>query len=814
MYSNMLPVPENEKARISALKNYDILNSISELEYDRITQLAAIICNVPISLITLIDETRQWFKSRTGLEISETPREVAFCQYTIMDREVFEVPDTWNDERFRSNVLVTGDPGIRFYAGYPLTDPDGYALGTLCVIDRKPNQLTPQQHTALRLLSAEVMQLIVERRQKEELKNFEKIFRLSNDLICVSDHQGLLKRVNPSFKMLLGIDPESMLGQSLFELVHPEDLEETYQRMEHLGSGEAIVNFIHRVRHTSGAYIDIQWTVTPDPSTGDLFAIGRDITEKKAQERHLKQAIAMAEEASIAKSEFLANMSHEIRTPLNGIIGFADLVLKTELSEVQLQYLTVVNESANSLLAIINDILDFSKIEAGRMELHLEASDLHELSCQAADIITFQIQQKGIEMLLNVPLDLPESIWTDPLRLKQVIINLLSNAAKFTDTGEIELKIEVLEYLSAEAARFRFSVRDTGIGIKLEKQREIFEAFAQEDVSTTKRYGGTGLGLTISNELLALMDSRLQLMSSPGVGSTFFFDVTLGYEAGEQRSWDHIGMISSVLVVDDNENNRLILQQMLSLKGIHTTTVKNGLEALDMLASASTFDVVLMDHHMPYMSGIETARKIRENIHGNAAAVPIVLLSSSADASAVVRECDEINIQHRLIKPVKSADILHVFSRLHQKMERREALRTPQLIEVLTTQPLVILIADDNPVNMMLTRTILRRAASNATILEAKNGEMALAHYKQHKPDLIFMDVQMPLMSGYEATVEIRSMEDGKHVPIIALTAGKRIGERDKCIAVGMDDFLVKPVVEEMIRMMLLRWMPEKEKRE
>ncbi|RZK77653.1 MAG: PAS domain S-box protein, partial [Pedobacter sp.] len=358
--------------------------------------------------------------------------------------------------------------------------------------------------------------------------------------IIATDDKGLITVFNTGAEKLLGYTAEEMIGKET-----PDDISGLItfiQNPDRHGSEQREWDYVRK----DGTLSRLSIAVTPIRNKAKkvigYLGIGVDITSLNNQREELKVARIKAEDANVAKSEFLANMSHEIRTPLNGVIGFTDLLLKTNLNETQQQYLSIVNQSGNALLSIINDILDFSKIEAGKLELAVEKCDLYEMSAQATDIITYQIQSKGLEMLLNIPYDLPRFIWADPVRLKQILINLLSNASKFTEKGEIELKIETLEEVG-KLTKFRFSVRDTGIGIKADKQDKIFEAFSQEDGTTTKKYGGTGLGLTISNKLLGLAGSKLQLTSTPGKGSTFYFDLLLKAEQGEAIEWrdiDHI----------------------------------------------------------------------------------------------------------------------------------------------------------------------------------------------------------------------------------------------------------------------------------
>ncbi|WP_186755524.1 PAS domain-containing hybrid sensor histidine kinase/response regulator [Echinicola salinicaeni] len=551
----------------------------------------------------------------------------------------------------------------------------------------------------------------------------------------------------------------------------------------------------------------LRWEVRPwyqfDGEIGGIMMLTQDVTESCLQREELKRAKILAEQASIAKSEFLANMSHEIRTPLNGVIGFTDLVLKTELTETQTQYLSIVNQSGNSLLNIINDILDFSKIEAGKLDLDVDKNDLYELTNQASDIITYEVHRKGLEMLLNIDPDIPRYIWVDSVRLKQVLVNLLGNASKFTEKGEIELKLSPLGKVNKKGEiGIRFSVKDTGIGIHPDKQKKIFKAFSQEDVSTTKKYGGTGLGLTISNSLLHMMGSKMNLESELGKGSTFYFDLKVKCEHGEPAVWDEDLNIKSVLIVDDNENNRMILERMLELRGISTVQAKNGFEAIQRLINEEKFDVILMDYHMPMMDGIETIRKIRESFE----AQPIIFLHSSSDDEKIVKACKELNVQLRLVKPIKLREMYDSLLSLNRK-ENNKKKQGDKVEEIsVLSNDIKVLLVEDNNINMLLAKTVIENISPGIKVLEAFNGKEALEVCAKELPDMIFMDVQMPEMNGYEATAAIREKYKQHNILIIALTAGNIKGEKEKCLKSGMNDFIAKPFVEEDLVRLLDKW--------
>src|SRR6266403_1540675 len=573
------------------------------------------------------------------------------------------------------------------------------------------------------------------------------------DSIFAKDSEGRYLLANKAFAKLHGLEsPELLLGKSAFDLfpkeraaaLHAADLE--VMRAAKFFEGE---------RSAVNAEGNVRWILMSKvPLTNQhneivgIVGVNRDITQGKRSEAELRQAKEAAEAANRAKSEFLANMSHEIRTPMNGIIGMTDLALETELTPEQQEYLSMVKTSADSLLTVINDILDFSKMEAGKLELDRSAFNLHESLEETVRAFGVRAGEKGLELVCDIRPDVAQTVVGDPARLRQVVVNLLGNAIKFTDRGEVVLHVEMKEAQDRHVL-LHFAIRDTGIGIAEDKRQVIFQAFAQADSSPSRNYGGTGLGLTISSRLVEMMGGRIWLESMPGQGSTFHFTVTfeLPHAQMERRERKQEVVLANipVLVGDDNPTNRRILEATLLQWGMKPTLAEGGLPALAALRRAKEAGnetlLLLLDAQMPGMDGFS------------------------------------------LMEKIESAKLL-----------TRHTLRQ-------TRRRLQVLLAEDNAINRTLVVRLLSKRGHSVVV--ASNGKQAVSALETQTFDVVLMDIQMPEMDGFEATAAIRQKEKaiGAHIPIIALTAHAMKGDRERCVAGGMDGYVSKPVqAEELIQ--------------
>jgi PAS domain S-box-containing protein len=682
-----------------------------------------------------------------------------------------------------------------FQDEYRVVRPDG----TMRVIESRGEVVRGDDGTPLRMFGTG--QDITERRHAEvERRNFSTILDGSHDAISACSLDGVLISWNRGAEKLYGYTAEEAIGQHVAMILPAQEGDADRANWRRTRRGENVEPFESVRIAKDGREVAVAVTLSPIvDAAGEITgvaAIGRDITHHKQTLTALAETSAKAVEASRLKSQFMANMNHELRTPLNGVIGISSLLLGTALNEAQREYVEALRVSGNALMAVIEDILDFSKIEAGKLELESEPFELRTLVEDVASMVAVSQPERGVEVVSCVDPSLPSNVWGDANRIRQVLTNLANNAVKFTQAGEVDVNVSG-HHDTAERVHLRFEVIDTGIGIDAGKQESIFESFAQVDGSTTRRYGGTGLGLTIAKQLVAMMGGEIGVRSTPGEGSTFWFTLPLRVAPSDPPPVADPALAGvRVLVVDDKATNRAILTCQLGGWGMAVETAANGPAGLAELQAAARsgrpYDLVLLDFKMPGMSGGELGLAIRADPSLRAMALVMMVAARDSASAAAVVEVDGV-----ATKPLRQPRLYEEIARVvtgSPASEPADPGQPPPYADAQRAATRRILVAEDNAVNQLVAVRLLEQRGYVVDV--AANGREALEMHARTPYDAIFMDCQMPELDGYETTGEIRRREDGgeRRTPIIAMTASTMPGDNERCLAAGMDYYSGKPI--------------------
>ena len=765
----------------------------------------------------LMTNTHEWCEEGIHSRWHEFQR-VGFDRHPMLTERLLgghdaHVPDSQFACDLTSHECTSLDTqGIRSLLAVPMIS-EGRTIGFLGFDSvREPKEWPAETIALLRIVADIIATTQARMSQQLQLRTLSRAIEQSPVAVVITDAEGAVEYVNPRFTALTGYTLDDVRGRKPRVLMSGLSSEDDYQRMwDTVHSGREWHGTLENVRKTGERYwasVTFSAMRAPDGTVTHLVGVQEDITAQKEAEEELREAKSQAESANRAKSEFLATMSHEIRTPMNAIIGMAELLRDTELTVQQARYVDIFQRAGESLLELINAVLDLSKIEADKLELERSAFDVRELAETAGAVIGLRAADKGVELLFRVSPDVPHAIVGDQARLRQVLMNLLGNAVKFTDEGQILLSIERDPDTTAPGALL-FRVEDTGIGIEPEKIAAVFERFTQADSSTTRKYGGTGLGLTISRRIVELMGGRMWVESRPGEGTTFLFTIVFdtAEEPAPEAHLDAAPMLAGrrLLVVDDNETNRMIVLETVTPWGVEARQAVSAAEALGLLREAvhagEPFDVLVLDQQMPEADGFDLLEQVRAD--PEIAGVPAIMFSSDARGRNSER-AKTLGLADYLLKPVRRGELRDALSAALVSVPV-PGVRAAAALAGGTEGPvcsLRILLAEDTEDNRFLIRHYLSK--SPHTLVEVENGQEALdAVTGSDVPfDLVLMDMQMPVMDGYEATRQIRAWEreNGREpLKIVALTAYALKEEVDRSLQAGCDGHLTKPIKKKTL---------------
>ena len=666
------------------------------------------------------------------------------------------------------------------------------------------------QYTINKRREAEAALLASEERYRTIIENIE-------DGYYETDLSGRVNFYNEAAPKILRIEPDALEGTHLRKALRADGdaaVLEMLERVRETGQSAEVLGTDFDDAEGDRRYVEASISLIQDAKgePSGFRGIIRDVTRRKRAEA-LQQQKAAAEAANRSKSEFLANMSHEIRTPLNAIIGMVELLKDTKLSAEQQEDLGVVTASSYSLLAIINDILDFSKIEAGKLELEEIPFSLRDFIGETMKIMAQDAHRNGLELACRIASDTPDLVVGDPNRLRQIVLNLIGNAIKFTEAGEVVLEISP-ENSEGDGAALSFSVRDTGIGIDRSQVGTIFSPFQQADGSTTRRFGGTGLGLAVSRQLVELMDGRIWVESDPGKGSQFHFTARLGLQPEETDRKkpviaDADGKAPRALVVDDNESSRKILAEMLTDWGLAVETAATAEASRNRIERSTDIELMLVDADMPETDGLTL---LAEHSGSGPNPVPSILMLTALTRKSL-REVAHLGVRATVVKPIGHEDLFSAVQSALGKVPGKEEKHSeaPSGATADTLRAVEILVAEDTPFNQKFISRLLGRWGLRAVIVE--NGTKALEALSSKRFDVVLMDVQMPEMDGFATTRAIRKKEEqtGDHIPIIAMTAHAMKGDRERCLEAGMDDYVSKPIAAEKLLASITSLVPQKD---